>query len=41
MVDITPNGLSEGEISLKTPGVPVADAKLDKGCSKPLEFSES
>jgi hypothetical protein len=30
MVDMNPNGLSEGEIPLKPPGVPVMGVKPDK-----------
>jgi hypothetical protein len=41
MVDMNPKRLSEGEILLKPPGVPATGAKLDKGCSEPIEFIES
>jgi hypothetical protein len=42
LVNVNPNGLSEDEISLKPPGVPVmGGAKLDEGCSEPVEFTDS
>jgi hypothetical protein len=38
LVDTNPNWLSKDEIRLKSPAT---GAKLDMGCSEPIEFIES
>jgi hypothetical protein len=41
MVDVNPDGLSEGEISLKSPRVPAMGANPEKGYPDPIELIES